>query len=58
MNTDDRGKEITNSVLVTHDTCPKCKSKEMEMRNCSAIWHEGDIHCVRCGAFVRTCEVY
>jgi len=32
---------------------PKCGSTEFEMRNYEAMWHEGDIHCARCGEFIR-----
>ena len=31
----------------------KCGSTEFEMRNYSAMWHEGDIYCRRCGAFIE-----
>ncbi|MFB3779679.1 MAG: hypothetical protein ACE141_18820 [Bryobacteraceae bacterium] len=53
MNTDDQGREIPNSVLCTRDTCPKCGSTEMELRNYSMLWHDGDVHCAVCGAYVR-----
>lgn len=55
MNTDDEGKEMPDSVLTLSRTkCPKCGSTEFEMRNYSAMWHEGDIHCKSCGEFIRT----
>ncbi len=54
MNTDDHGKEIRNSHLSVPTTCPDCGSAEFEMRNYSLLWHEGDIHCARCGKFIRT----
>lgn len=36
--------------------CPKCgddNPDHREMRNYSMMWHEGDIHCTNCGAFIR-----
>lgn len=36
--------------------CPKCGDTDpehREMRNYSMMWHEGDIHCTNCGAFIR-----
>lgn len=54
MNTDDQGKEIPNSVLTVNNTqCPDCGAIEFEMKNYSEIWHDGDIHCARCGKFIR-----
>lgn len=35
-------------------TCPKCGSKETELRNYNMMWHDGDVHCAGCGEFVRT----
>lgn len=44
----------TDGVLTISDTaCLKCGSTEFEMRNYSMMWHEGDIHCARCGAYIR-----
>lgn len=31
----------------------ECKHERQEVRNYSAIWHDGDIHCVDCGKFIR-----
>jgi len=54
MNTDDHGKPIADSVLTVANTaCPECGSTEFEMRNYSMMWHEGDIHCAKCGKFIR-----
>lgn len=34
--------------------CPKCGAVgQVEMRNYEIMWHEGDIHCAVCGAFIR-----
>jgi len=35
--------------------CPKCGSppSEHEVRNHSLMWHDGDVHCTKCGAYVR-----
>jgi ribosomal protein L37AE/L43A len=35
------------------NTCPKCGSTEMELRNYDMMWHDGDIHCQKCGTYVR-----
>lgn len=38
------------------DKCPdeKCGAVgEVEMRNYEPAWHEGDICCSRCGAYIR-----
>jgi uncharacterized Zn finger protein (UPF0148 family) len=36
--------------------CPKCGSppSEHEVRNHSLMWHDGDVHCTKCGAYVRS----
>jgi Zn finger protein HypA/HybF involved in hydrogenase expression len=41
--------------LHLHKHCPKCGSHpdRHEIRNYSMMWHDGDIHCVDCGTFVR-----
>jgi hypothetical protein len=35
--------------------CPRCGAppSEFEVRNHDLKWHDGDVHCRRCGAFVR-----
>ena len=35
--------------------CPKCGAppSEQEIRNHSLMWHDGDIHCKKCGTYVR-----
>jgi hypothetical protein len=33
--------------------CPKCGSTEMTVRNYDPMWHDGDVHCVKCGEYVR-----
>ena len=53
MNTDERGKEMPDSALVIKDVCKKCGGTEFEMRNYSMVFHDGDIHCVNCGEFLR-----
>jgi transcription initiation factor TFIIIB Brf1 subunit/transcription initiation factor TFIIB len=53
MSIDER--KVEAGVLTVRNTaCPNCGSKEFEMRNYSMMWHEGDIHCVKCGKFIRT----
>lgn len=38
---------------VNNTVCPECGSTEFEMRNYSMMWHDGDIHCAKCGRFIR-----
>ncbi|MEK7640658.1 MAG: hypothetical protein AAB389_01530 [Patescibacteria group bacterium] len=35
--------------------CPKCDAppSRHEVRNHSVIWHDGDVHCTKCGTYVR-----
>jgi hypothetical protein len=35
--------------------CPTCGAppKEHVLKNYSQMWHEGDVYCTRCGAYVR-----
>ena len=35
--------------------CPECDAppSKHEVRNHSLIWHDGDVHCTECGAYVR-----
>jgi hypothetical protein len=35
--------------------CKKCGSKprDHEVRNYSMMWHDGDVYCLKCGAYVR-----
>jgi hypothetical protein len=35
--------------------CPKCDAppSEHEVRNHSLMWHDGDVHCKKCGTYVR-----
>jgi len=44
---------LHGSVTVANTACPDCGSTEFEMRNYEQLWHEGDIHCARCGKFIR-----
>lgn len=43
-------------LLKLANACPKCGSlpSDHEVKNHSMMWHEGDIHCVKCNTFVRT----
>lgn len=35
--------------------CPGCSAESNfhEVRNYSAIWHDGDVYCMNCGSYVR-----
>ncbi len=35
------------------NACPHCESKNLEVRNHSFMWHDGDIYCEDCGTYVR-----
>jgi hypothetical protein len=53
-NTDENGKVMENSTFSSKSTCQKCGAVgKTELRNYSMMWHEGDIHCTVCGAFIR-----
>lgn len=54
MNTDDEGREIRDSVFTLKAVCPQCGGTEFELRNYSMMWHDGDIHCAKCGKFIRS----
>lgn len=43
-------------VAKNHKHCPQCGSPPSahEMRNYNMMWHDGDIHCVLCGTYVRS----
>ena len=36
--------------------CPNCGAppSEHEVRNHNPMWNDGDVHCTKCGAYVRT----
>jgi hypothetical protein len=40
----------------TQQHCPNCGAcpEHQEVRNHSLMWHDGDIHCTQCEAFVRS----
>jgi hypothetical protein len=41
--------------LYTHKHCPKCGADpdHQEIRNYNMAFHDGDIHCTKCGTYVR-----
>ncbi len=41
------------TLTLANTFCPGCGSREFEMRNYEMMWHEGDIHCAKCGKFIR-----
>jgi predicted Zn finger-like uncharacterized protein len=53
MNTDEQGRPIPNSTFTMNGVCPKCGSTEFELKNYSLAMHDGDVHCARCGQFIR-----
>lgn len=40
-------------AISKHQACPSCGGTNFEVRNYDLMWHDGDVHCVDCGAFVR-----
>ena len=50
---DEKNNEVEGVLTVSNTQCPKCGSTEFEMRNYEMMWHEGDIHCEKCGEFIR-----
>ncbi len=41
-------------LLSCGTACPQCGNTEGHyMKNYEMIWHEGDIHCGKCDAYVR-----
>ena len=52
-NTNDSGAIIGNSVFTMDSVCPECGSTEFELRNYNMVFHDGDIHCARCGKYIR-----
>ena len=53
VNTDDRGNRIKNSTFSLNDVCPQCGGTDFELRHFDMAGHDGDIHCYRCGRFIR-----
>jgi ribosomal protein S27AE len=47
------GRVADGILAVPNTTCTECGSTDFEMRNYEMAWHEGDIHCARCGEFIR-----
>lgn len=46
---------VLHIFAVNSRNCPECDSppSEHEVRNYNIYFSDGDIHCTRCGAFVR-----
>lgn len=46
---------VINILAETSPNCPKCDAppSEHEVRNHDLMWHDGDVHCTKCGAYVR-----
>jgi hypothetical protein len=53
MNTDVFGNEIKDSSFTLNNTTCECGSTEFELRNYSETFHDGDIHCAKCGKYIR-----
>lgn len=50
----EQDENVADGVLILSNTvCPECGSTDFEMRNYEMSSHEGDIHCARCGKFIR-----
>ncbi len=44
----------TGHGINTYKKCPSCGGTNFEVRNHSLIWHDGDVYCKDCGAYVRS----
>lgn len=53
MKTKENPNEVPTSEFATKVQCPICGSTDFELRNYDMMWHDGDIHCARCGEFIR-----
>lgn len=54
--TDSALRVVTGHMLAPNSpSCAKCGAppSEHEVRNHNAEWHDGDVYCTRCGAYVR-----
>ena len=41
-------------VINTYKKCPKCKSTDhLQVRDYSAMWHDGEVWCEYCNIYVR-----
>lgn len=43
----------STSFQLAETQCPQCKGEEFELRNFAMGAHDGDIHCVHCGHYLR-----
>lgn len=46
--------EVEITLDGDRNRCPRCGCKELELRNYDMMRHDGDLHCIRCGVFIRT----
>lgn len=55
MNTGEANNDVVEEPQPFRDVekCPKCGSTNHEVRNHSLMWHDGDIYCLDCGAYIR-----
>ncbi len=47
--------EVLHALAVSSPNCPGCGAPpaEQEVRNYDSTWHDGDVHCTKCGGYVR-----
>lgn len=45
--------ETFGHIINDYKPCPKCGGKNFEVINYDMMWHDGDVYCVDCGAYVR-----
>lgn len=53
VNTDCAGREMPNSSFALGEKCQDCGSTDFVLRDYSMAAHDGDIHCAKCGKFIR-----
>lgn len=53
---DDPDRVVMTGLYDGSPNCPNCGAppSEQEVRNYSMMWHDGDVHCTRCGTRVRS----
>lgn len=45
---------LHRAVSTAAPNCPRCGAppSEHEVRDYDMVWHDGNVHCTRCGAYV------
>lgn len=48
-------RSVLHVLAPNSPNCPGCGAppSQHEVRNYSLMWHDGDVHCTKCGTYVR-----